>query len=267
MKARMIDTRRGARCRVLEGGSGAPVVFFHGAGGLFPDNPFLDRLAQRYHVFAPELPGYGESSGEELLEDMLDFTLHGWDVVSALGLRRPHLIGHSMGGMIAAEMAAIAPNDLDRLVLASAAGLWIDAAPIPDLFSLLPFQFAELLFHDPAEGAGLLTGGVDFSDIEALKSFYIGNARRMGMAGKILFPIPNRRVSKRLYRLTAPTLILWGASDRLMPRVYGERWAALIPGARLQVIEAAGHMAPYEQPAAFVDAVTAFLDQPAAGRA
>ena len=70
MKMRTIETKRGARCRVLEGGSGTPLVFLHGAGGLFAENPFLDELARRYHVFAPELPGYGESTGEELLEDM-----------------------------------------------------------------------------------------------------------------------------------------------------------------------------------------------------
>ena len=144
MKARTIETKRGARCRVLESGSGHPLVFFHSAGGLLAENPFLDELAGRYHVFAPELPGYGESTGEDLLEDMLDFTLHGWDVVDILGLRRPHLVGHSMGGMIAAEMAAIAPHDAGKLVLVSAAGLWMDEHPIPDLFSLLPHQFAEL---------------------------------------------------------------------------------------------------------------------------
>src|SRR5512134_4189925 len=160
MKAQTVETKKGARCRVLEAGSGGPLVFFHGAGGLLADNPFLDRLAARYHVFAPELPGYGESTGEELLEDMLDFTLHGWDVVAALGLTRPHLVGHSMGGMIAAEMACIAPGDAGKLVLASAAGLWIDAHPIPDMFSLLPFEQATLLFHDPARGTQLLTGGV-----------------------------------------------------------------------------------------------------------
>ena len=259
MNTRVIETRRGARCRVLEGGSGAPLVFLHGAGGLFAENPFLDLLAGRYHVFAPELPGYGDSTGEELLEDMLDFTLHGWDVVAALGLERPHLVGHSMGGMIAAEMASIAPNDLGRLVLASAAGLWIDAQPIPDLFSLLPFQFAELLFHDPAQGAVLLTGGVDFSDMEALKEFYIANSRRMAMAGKILFPVPNRRVSKRLYRLSAETRVFWGASDKLVPPVYARRWATLIPLATVVVIEGAGHMLPYEQPEAFVASLTDFL--------
>src|SRR5436309_7579016 len=247
MNTRVIETRRGARCRVLEGGSGAPLVFLHGAGGLFAENPFLDQLARRYHVFAPELPGYGESTGEELLEDMLDFTLHGWDVVAALGIRHPHLVGHSMGGMIAAEMACLAPGDLAKLVLVSAAGLWIDDHPIPDLFTLLPFQLAELLFDDPQKGAALLTGGVDFGDLEALKAFYIVSQRRLAMAGKILFPIPNRRLSKRLYRLTAPTLILWGAADRLIVPAYAARWKALIPSARVEMVESAAHMLPYER--------------------
>jgi pimeloyl-ACP methyl ester carboxylesterase len=259
MNKTLIETARGAKIRVLEAGKGAPLLFLHGAGGLFPDNPFLDQLAQRYHVFAPELPGYGESTGEELLDDMLDFALHGWDVAHTLGLKQPHLVGHSMGGMIAAEMACIAPNDLSKLVLVNAAGLWIPEHPIPDLFALLPFEFAQLLFHDPVAGAAMLTGGLDFSNVDAVAEFYIGNARRMGMAGKILFPIPNRGVAKRLYRLTAQTLVLWGRSDALIPPVYAERWKQLIPGARLQLIDAAGHMLPYEQPAAFSAAVAEFL--------
>lgn len=259
MNKTLIETARGAKIRVLEAGTGAPLLFLHGAGGLFPDNPFLDQLAQRYHVYAPELPGYGESTGEELLDDMLDFALHGWDVAQALGLKRPHLVGHSMGGMIAAEMACIAPNDLSKLVLVNAAGLWIPEHPIPDLFALLPFEFAQLLFHDPVAGAALLTGGLDFSNVDAIADFYIGNARRMGMAGKILFPIPNRQIAKRLYRLSAPTLILWGKSDALIPPVYAEKWKALIPQAQLAQIEAAGHMLPYEQPAALVGAVSKFL--------
>ena len=259
MKWGMVETRKGTRCRVLEGGGGAPLVFLHGAGGLLQANPFLDDLARRYHVFAPEWPGYGESTGEELLEDMLDFTLHGWDLIDALGLRQPHLIGHSMGGMIAAEMACVAPRDLARLVLVAPAGLWMDEHPIPDIFALLPHEIAEVLFHDPVRGAALLTGGADLSDLETLKDFYLGNQRRLAMAGKILFPIPNRRLTKRLYRLAAPTLVLWGASDRLIPPAYLDRWTTLIPHARGEVIEGAGHMPPYEQPDAFNRAVAQFL--------
>src|ERR1700681_4509815 len=98
----MVRTAKGTSVRVLEGGSGPSVVFLHDVAGLLDDTSFLDRLAAGHHVVAPELPGYGESTGEELLEDMLDFTLHGWDVVDALGIDRPVLLRHSMGGMIAA---------------------------------------------------------------------------------------------------------------------------------------------------------------------
>src|SRR4029077_11071509 len=207
----------------------------------------------------PELPGYGESTGEALLEDMLDFTLHGWDVVAALGVERPHLVGHSMGGMIAAEMAALCPREVEKLVLVASAGLWLPEHPMPALFAMLPFEYARLLFHDPEVGAALLTGGADFSNMEALAEFYIANSRRMAMAGKILFPIPNRRLSKRLYRVTAETLLVWGKSDQVTPPVYGEHFRDAIPGARLVVIDEAGHMVPYEQPEVFVSVVSGFL--------
>ena len=112
MNETLVETARGARVRVREAGpgSGQPLLFLHGLAGPLAESGFLDGLADRYRVLAPELPGYGESTGEELLEDMLDFTLHGWDVAVALGLvgRRPHLVGHSLGGMIGAEMACVA---------------------------------------------------------------------------------------------------------------------------------------------------------------
>jgi pimeloyl-ACP methyl ester carboxylesterase len=259
MKAQLVETKKGTRCRVLEAGSGAPLVFLHGAGGLLRDNPFLERLAQRHHVFAPEWPGYGESTGDELLEDMLDFALHGWDLVDALGLRRPHLLGHSMGGMIAAEMACLAPREVGKLVLAAPAGLWLDEHPIPDIFAMLPYQLAEALFADPAAGQQLLTGGADLSDMEALKEFYLANQRRLTMAGKILFPIPNRRLAKRLYRLTAEVLIVWGGADRLIVPAYAAAWKAQLASARVETIASAGHMLPYEQPEAFARVVGEFL--------
>jgi pimeloyl-ACP methyl ester carboxylesterase len=261
MKTRTIETRRGCKVALLEAGAGQPLVFLHGAGGLFADNPFLERLAERFHVIAPWWPGYGGSSGEEKLEDMLDFALHGWDVVDALGLERPHLMGHSMGGMIAAEMAVIAPRDLARLVLVCPAGLWLDAHPIPDLFSLMPYELPPLLTHDPAVAMQLLSGtaALDFNDMEVLKQFLVVNARQLGTAGKILFPIPNRRLSKRLYRLNAPTQILWGDADKLIAPVYAEAWQAALPRAELVRFAQCGHMVPYEKPAEFVSAVTAFL--------
>src|SRR5277367_6847040 len=91
--------------RYFEGGSGTPLFFLHGAGGLQAGDPFFAKLATKYHVYAPLLPGYGDSEECGEIRDMLDFTLHTWDVVEALGLKQPTIVGHSMGGMIAAEMA------------------------------------------------------------------------------------------------------------------------------------------------------------------
>jgi len=124
---------------------------------------------------------------------------------------------------------------------------------------MLPFELADALFEDPQKGTAILTGGVNFSDMDALKTFYIANSRRLAMAGKILFPVPNRRVSKRLYRLTAETLVLWGEGDKMIPAVYADRWATLIPQAKVVRIAGAGHMLPYEQPEAFVASLLAFL--------
>jgi pimeloyl-ACP methyl ester carboxylesterase len=91
-------------------------------------------------MFAPLLPGYGDSEGAESLRDMLDITLHTFDVINALGLERPILVGHSMGVMIAAEMAAIAPHEVERLALIAPAGLWLDDYLVPDVFSKLPHE-------------------------------------------------------------------------------------------------------------------------------
>jgi len=128
------------------------------------------------------------------------------------------LVGHSMGGMIAAVMACLNPKGLRRLALICPAGLWIDERPIPDLFSMLPFELA-----------------------------------------KVLFPIPNRRLAKRLYRQTADTLLVWGREDRLIPLVCAQRRQALLPSSQLAVVDAAGHMAPYEQADALLEAIRKFL--------
>jgi pimeloyl-ACP methyl ester carboxylesterase len=211
-------------------------------------------------VLAPEWPGYGEEATEEALEDMLDFALHGWDVVEALGLEsEPILVGHSMGGMIAAEMACLAPQSIDRLVLIASAGLWLDDHPLADPFATLPVELAQLLFHDVGAGIKLLTGGLDFSDPGALEAFLILNARRMGTAGKILFPIPNRRLSKRLYRLSAPTLLVWGREDKFIPPVYADKFAELLPEAELVWIDDAGHMLTLEAPAACAAEIHRFV--------
>ncbi len=277
MESRLVETAGGrTKVRVYEGGSGAPLFFLPGAGGLFPDDPFLAALVARHRVAAPLLPGYEDSEGADSLRTMQDVTLWAFDVLYALGLERPIVVGHSMGGMIAAEMAALCPREVERLVLVAPAGLWLDEHPIPDLFAAMPFELPALLFHDAALGTQLLTGGLPlaqmgelagkdafelaallqrFEDTEFLQRFLIQNARRLGMAGKLLFPIPDRGLAERLYRVRARTTLVWGDSDRLIDPAYAAAWQRLLPAARLVRVPGAGHMVLYEKPDAVIGAI------------
>lgn len=254
MQLKTIPTRH-VQVQYFEGGEGDPLVFLHGAGGLDLDHNFLNGLAKNFHVFAPLIPGYGESEECAELRDMLDFTLHTWDVIGELGIEDPILVGHSMGGMIAAEMAAVAPHDVSRLVLIAPAGLWLDHHPIPDLFSALPFELPAYLFHDPIAGAELFGANIDLSDPAFLQNFLIRNARQLGAAGKLLFPIPDRGLAARLYRIQSRTLLVWGESDKLIPPAYADAFQSAIPQAEFVLIKEAGHMVALEKTAEVIAAI------------
>jgi pimeloyl-ACP methyl ester carboxylesterase len=241
--------------RYFEGGTGPDLVYLHGAGGVTAEDPLLAALAKTHHVVAPLVPGYGDSEECPQIRDMLDFTLHTWDVVAALGIKDPILVGHSMGGMIAAEMAAVQPNDVSRLALIAPAGLWDDDHPIADLFSILPFEMPALLFHDAVAGAALMTSGLSVEDPNFLQTYLVTNARQLGMAGRILFPIPERGLSQRLYRIKAKTVIIWGDSDKLIPPTYAHGFKKGIAGSQLVSIPEAGHMVILEKTGAVADAI------------
>ena len=149
-------------------------------------------------------------------------------------------------------MAAIAPREVERLGLIAPAGLWLDAHPIPDLFSKLPHELPGLLFHNPEFGERMMTAGADFDDPKFLEAFIIRNTRQLAMAGKMLFPIPDRGLDERLYRIRAKTVLIWGESDRVIPAAYGNAFCRGIAGAELVQIPAAGHMVIVEQPEAVV---------------
>lgn len=255
MESKLITTPQGCEIRVFHGGQGKPLVFLHGVAGLLDDDPFVKALAAHFEVYAPLLPGYQDSTGDEHFDSIFSTALHGFDVIETLGLEKPILVGHCLGGMIAAEMAAISPNDIANLVLIGSLGLWNDASPIPDLFATLPFELPELMFNDVQLGEKLLTSGMDFDDAEFLTEFLVGNARRMGTAGRLMFPIPDRGLSKRLYRIKAPTTLIWGENDRLVPKIYAEQFAAGIASADLRFIPDSGHMAPYESTHAVIKEV------------
>jgi pimeloyl-ACP methyl ester carboxylesterase len=187
---------------------------------------------------------------------MLDFTLHTWDVVGALGLKDPILVGFSMGGMIASEMAAVVPNEVSRLALIAPAGLWLDEHPLPDIFSMLPFELPPYLFHDPAAGAKIMSAGMDMSDPKFLQGFLVQTARQLGAAGRIMFPIPDRGLSSRLYRIKAKTILIWGSSDKLIPPIYAQAFRRGIAGSELVLIPDAGHVAPFEKPQEVIRAIS-----------
>lgn len=247
MELTTVETHH-APVRVITGGSGPPLVYLHGAGGVTSQDALLNALGERHQVFAPLVPGYGDSEEAPEIRDMLDFTLHTWDVVEALGLKDPILVGHSMGGMIAAEMAAVQPNDVSRLALIAPAGLWLDDHPIADLFAMMPYEAPALLFHDAEAGAAMLTAGRNVEDPNFLQTYLVTNARQLGMAGRILFPIPERGLSTRLYRIKAKTVIVWGDSDRMIPPPYAHAFKHGIARAELVSIPEAGHMVVLEKP-------------------
>jgi pimeloyl-ACP methyl ester carboxylesterase len=253
-----IQTRH-AQVPYLEGGAGDPLLFIHGAGGLISAaDPLLNALAKTHHVFAPYLPGYGGTEDCADLRDMLDYTLFGWDLVKGFGIGDPILVGDAMGGMIAAEMAAVAANDVTRLVLIAPAGLWLDDHPVPDLFTLLPYELPAMMFHDVEAGTRLLTDGLRLDDPAFLQEYLIRSARQLGMAGKLLFPVPERGLAQRLYRITAKTVIVWGANDRLYPPVYGDAFSAAIEGSSLITVPDCGHAVAIESPGAVLQAVASF---------
>src|SRR5919198_3002742 len=147
----LVSIRHGAfQTFVRSAGSGDALLFLHGAGGLRGWPPFLDRLARSFRVIAPDHPGFGRSEGLEHLDDVVDLALYYTELIAAMGLDQPYLVGHSLGGMIAAEVAAIAPDVASKLVLIAPPGLSLDHHPVIDFLAATPGELATAMFHDPA---------------------------------------------------------------------------------------------------------------------
>jgi len=248
---------------VKTAGSGPPLLFLHGAGGLRWD-PFLEGLAQSYTVYAPEAPGTspGDPDAVRKLDDLWDLVFLYSDLLDRPGLERVAVIGHSFGGMLAAELAACYPERVSKLVLIAPIGLWRDDVPIRNIATYPPEELPKVLFYDPeGEGARMVLAMLQEGEepVEAQARFIWAIASTIG---KFAWPIPDKGLKKRIYRIRAPTLIVWGKDDRLVPPMYADEFARRIPGARVALVERAGHLPQLEQLGQVLETVRQFLASP-----
>jgi pimeloyl-ACP methyl ester carboxylesterase len=252
-------TVAGARIRLWRGmpeTEGAPpLVFLHGAGGHAGWMPFLDELAARFAVFAPEHPGFGQSDDPPWLDEIADLAYFHLDLLAALGLDRVHLIGTSLGGWVAAEMAVRSTARLASLTLVGAVGITADGEAIPDTFRMPDAENLRRYYADPARAARRLA---DLAKAD-MASVAKNRATVTRLAYRPRFHNPG--LAKWLHRIDVPTLLLWGEADGLVPPRFGEAYRALIPGARLVVLPYAGHAPFDEQKDAFLAAFRDFVDR------
>jgi len=232
-------------------GNGPPLLYLHGAVGQKGWAPFLELLSRQFTVYAPYMPGYGAAAGLEHLNDLADLTLYHLALLDALGVERAHVVGHFLGGMIAAEMAAFSPASVNRLVLVSPAGVWRDEEPVADLLALNASELAGRLAATP-EGTASIEG--------LAESLAQDRMQDIAAAGKFLWPLPDKGLNRRAYRIKAPTLILWGEQDRINPPSYAADFQRLIARSSTGTVANAGHLLMLEQAEAFAGSVADFLN-------
>jgi pimeloyl-ACP methyl ester carboxylesterase len=236
-------------------GQGPALVYLHSGYGLVWDES-LDRLAKDFTILAPEHPGTsaGDPDAIKPLDDVWDLVLYYYELFDKLGLEAPTVVGHSFGGMVAAELAATNPKRVGKLVLIDPLGLWRDDAPIPNYMVTPQPQLDPLFFHDRNHPARKLI----FMNMEEPDSI-IRVTWALGCTGKFIWPIPDKGLRKRIHRIAAPTLLIWGKEDGLVKPVYAEDFKKSIKNARVEMVANAAHMAPMEQPEAVAKLVRDFL--------
>jgi pimeloyl-ACP methyl ester carboxylesterase len=250
LTATKVSVAPGLELDVLKGGSGPPLVWLHGIKHPDPDDPLIAALAKRFEVVAPVLPGKAALEELDPFPTIHDLVLFYDSALDMLGVDRATVAGHSFGGLIAAELAAHCPGRVRGLVLISPLGLWNDDYPVEDLFARPHRQVDELIWQgaasrpEPAEAADPVEAGIAF-------------AHALGGIAKYAWPIPDRGLRGRLYRVKAPTLLMFARADALVPAAYASDFADALSDSRAHPLEG-GHMAPYEDPEATVDIIARF---------
>jgi pimeloyl-ACP methyl ester carboxylesterase len=256
------DTRievAGTTLQLLKGGSGAPILVLHGAGGNPGWLPYHRALAQQYTVYAPSHPGYDHSGRPDWISSMHDMAHFYRQCIEALGLAPVHLMGFSMGGWLAAELAAMCPPYLKSLTLVDAAGLKPQVGEIAEILMVSQDVVKKLRFYDPAQ----------VPDYETLLNRQLTPAeqemqwRNREMTSRLCWKpyFHNPHLSAYLRGVKTPALIVWGKQDAIIPVNCGELYRQALANAALHVIDRCGHSPALEKPQEFLTAVRAFLGQ------
>lgn len=237
--------------------SGRPIVFLHGWRGEEPD-AFIEELGQEGRVVAPCQPGFGRSTGDDHLRDFGDLLIYHLDLLDALGIHEPFVLGgHSLGAMIAAEIAALQPDRVSHLALLSPFGLWNESYPVLDIFAASPESLDSACHSRPPVAVTSATPADPSASPSVSQALDRVKASRT--AAKYLWPIPNRGLSKRLHRLRMPTLLLWGSRDSVCSPRYAFDYKSGAPHAEERTLEDLGHLPQYDDPRAVVAALGEFL--------
>jgi pimeloyl-ACP methyl ester carboxylesterase len=247
-------TIAGCSVNVMRGGKGPPLLFLHGAGGAGVWMPFMEKLSSRFEVIVPDHPGFGRSDKPEWLDDITDLAFFYLDLLEEFDLDEVHLVGHSLGGWLAAEIAIRSTERLRTLTLVSAAGLRIPGAPIGDIFLWPPEQRIRNLFVDQRFADARLLMPLTEEQVDTTLKNELATA---DLAWNPRFHHP--RVRKWIHRIDVPTLIVWGDGDKAIPARHGEEFHRLIVGSRLAVLPACGHLPQVEKADVFVDVFTRFV--------
>src|SRR3954447_1603962 len=266
MRAERLSVR-GAEVEAVRGGSGRPVLLLHGPMTYGLEAPFLGLLAEHAEVIAPSHPGFGNTTRPDHIETMYDLVRFYQDLLDALPHETMTLIGCSFGGWLAAEIAVACAHRLDRLVLVDPVGIKVggrEERDIVHVFNTSPAEVGRRAWHDPSKQQSGSFGLGWQLHLDAMSDDEMVTAARNWDALCLYAWRPhlyNPRLKHWLHRITVPTLLLWGASDRIVTPEYGAAYSRLIPGSRLETIAEAGHHPELEQPEAFVERLARFLSE------
>jgi len=240
--------------RLMRGGTGQPLLVLHGASGAGAWLPFMRSLADQFDVIVPEHPGFGSSDTPDWLDTIHDLAYFYLDLLRELDLDQVHLVGVSLGGWIAAELAVRSTQRLASLTLVDAAGIHVPGVAQIDTFLRTDEQRIRDFFHDQTQADDMIARVLqpELEDI-AMKN-------RIATAKLSWQPRGHDpHLHKWLHRIDVPTLLIWGANDRLFPKDYAFAWQRLIPDAKVVIVPECGHVPQIEKAAAFVSELQSFI--------